>query len=68
MKQPVVATVDDPRPNACHPHRYLAYDKRVDHKKLIAAVLQEKDPKKQRALLEALRTYKIVSLTMSTCP
>jgi hypothetical protein len=67
MKQPVVATIDDPHPDACHPHRYLAYDKRVDHKKLITAILQEKDPKKQRELREALRAYKIVSLTMSTC-
>lgn len=67
MNQPVVATIDDPHPDACHPHRYLAYDKRVDYKKLIQAVLQEKDSRKQRELLEALRQYKIVSLTMSTC-
>jgi hypothetical protein len=67
MKQPVVATIDDPHPDSCHPHRYLAYDKRVDYKKLIQAVRQEKDSKKQRELVEALREYKIMSLTMSTC-
>ena len=44
LKQPVVATIDDPHPDACHPHRYLAYDKRMDYKKLIHAVIQEKDP------------------------
>lgn len=67
MKQPVVATIDDPHPDACHPHRYLAYDTRIDYKKFIQAVIQEKDPKRQRELLEKLRLYKIVSLTMSTC-
>lgn len=67
MKQPVVATIDSPHPDDCHPHRYLAYDKRMDYKKIIQSVIREKDSKKQRELLDTLRQYKIVSITMSTC-